>query len=544
MTLLFGAILVAYLPAMDGTFIWDDEAHVIRPDLRSLHGLWRIWFEVGATQQYYPLLHSAFWFEHRFWGDAPAGYHVVNALQHAFAVCLLLAVLRRLQIPGALLAAAIFALHPVHAESVAWIAEQKNTLSAVFYLSAMLAYLRFDEEREMLPYALASTFFTLALLTKTVTASLPAALLVIFWWQRGRVSWRRDVMPLLPWFAMGAAAGLFTAWVERRLIGAEGPPFELTLLQRCLLAGRVIWFYAGKLFWPMDLMLIYPRWAVDPAVWWHYLFAVGGIVVVSAAWLIRRRWRGPLATLLFFVGSLFPVLGFFNVFPFIFSFVANHFQYLSSLGIIVGASAGIALTLARMPKWARWAGQALCIAMLGVLGALTWQQSRTYRDPQTLYATTLNKNPECWMCRNNLGILLANMGQPWAAIEQFESVLSIKPDDAFAHNNLGKMRFQAGQVSVAVDHFEQAVRLKPNNALFHTNLGSVLVEAGRLAEAVDHYQQAVKLKPQFDHAHYMLGNALLLMDRVSEAREQYEWVLRINPNHPQARSRLSQLRAR
>src|SRR5262245_8765305 len=542
--LLFGAILVAYLPAMDGTFIWDDEAHVTRPDLRSLHGLWRIWFEVGATQQYYPLLHSAFWFEHRLWGDAPAGYHVVNVLQHAFAVCLLLAVLRRLQIPGALLAAAIFALHPVHTESVAWIAEQKNTLSAVFYLSAMLAYLRFDEERGMPPYALASTFFALALLTKTVTASLPAALLVIFWWQRGRVSWPRDVMPLLPWFAMGAAAGLFTAWVERTLIGAQGPPFELTLLQRCLLAGRVIWFYAGKLFWPVDLMLIYPRWAVDPAVWWHYLFAVGGIVVVSAAWLIRRRWRGPLAALLFYIGSLFPVLGFFNVFPFVFSFVANHFQYLSSLGIIVGASAGIALTLERVPKWARWAGRAPCIAMLGVLVALTWQQSRTYRDPQTLYATTLNKNPECWMCRNNLGILLDNMGQPYAAIEQFESVLSIKPDDAFTHNNLGKVRFQAGQVSAAVDHLEQAVRLKPNNALFHTNLGSVLIEAGRLAEAVDHLQQAVKLKPQLDHAHYMLGNALLLMDRVSEAREQYEWVLRINPNHPQARSKLSQLRAR
>jgi len=339
----------------------------------------------------------------------------------------------------------------------------------------MLAYLRFDEERGMPPYALASTFFALALLTKTVTASLPAALLVIFWWQRGRLSWQRDVMPLLPWFVVGAPAGLFTAWVERTLIGAEGVPFELTLLQRCLLAGRVIWFYAGKLFWPMDLMFIYPRWAVDPAVWWHYLFAVGGIVVISAAWLIRHRWRGPLATLLFFVGSLFPILGFFNVFPFMFSFVTNHFQYLSSLGIIVGASAGITRTLERIPKWARWAGQALCIAMLGVLVALTWQQSRTYRDPQTLYATTLDKNPECWMCRNNLGILLDNMGQPWAAIEQFESVLRIKPDDAFAHNNLGKMRFQAGQLSVAVDHFEQAVRLKPNNALLHTNLGSVLV---------------------------------------------------------------------
>src|SRR5215467_4647730 len=184
--LLAGAILFAYLPALQGSFLWDDEAHVTRPDLRSLRGLGRIWFDVGATQQYYPLLHSAFWFEHRLWGDATVGYHIVTVLLHAFAVCLLLQVLRRLKVPGAALAAAIFALHPVHVESVAWIAEQKNTLSAVFYLMAMLAYLRFDEERDMPSYSLASTFFGLALLTKTVTATLPAALLVIFWWRRGR----------------------------------------------------------------------------------------------------------------------------------------------------------------------------------------------------------------------------------------------------------------------------------------------------------------------------------------------------------------------
>src|SRR5215468_2488475 len=153
-TLLICAIIVAYLPAMDGSFIWDDDAHVTRPDLRSFHGLLRIWLELGATQQYYPLLHSAFWFEHRLWGDATIAYHIINLLLHAFAACLLLQVLRRLKIPGAGLAAAIFALHPVHAESVAWITEQKNTLSAVFYLSAMLAYLHFDEERDTPSYVL------------------------------------------------------------------------------------------------------------------------------------------------------------------------------------------------------------------------------------------------------------------------------------------------------------------------------------------------------------------------------------------------------
>src|SRR5262249_22334684 len=352
------------------------------------------------------------------------------------------------------------------------------------------------------------------------------------------------VAPLLPWFAASVTGGMLTAWVERRLIGAEGAPFELTLLQRCLLAGRVMWFYLCKLFWPVDLLFIYPRWTVNPAVWWQYLFSVGAIALVSAAWLMRRQSRGPLAALLFFIGSLFPVLGFFNVFPFIFSFVADHFQYLSSLGIIVAISAVISLSLARMPRRPRRAGQALCIMLLAVLGLSTWLRSQTYRDPQTLYQTTLDKNPDCWMCRNNLGILLSDGGEPEAAIEQFEATLRLKPDDAFAHNNLGKMLFQAGQLSAAADHFEQAVKQKPKSALLHMNLGSVLLATGRLSEAVDHYQQAVRLRPTFVEARYRLGTALVLMDKLPEAKEQYEWVLRINPDHAQARSRLAELRTR
>ena len=220
---------IAYLPAMRGGFIWDDDAHVTRPELRSAHGLYRIWFDVGATQQYYPLLHSAFWLEQKLWGDDPLGYHLVNVLLHCGVVCLVYVVLRRLEMPGALLAAAIFAVHPVEVESVAWITEQKNTLSAVFYLGAMLAYLRFDEARKASSYWLAIALFALGLATKTVTATLPAALLVIFWWQRGKLSWRSDVRPLVPFFVLGAVAGVFTAWVERKLIGARGPSSSFRL---------------------------------------------------------------------------------------------------------------------------------------------------------------------------------------------------------------------------------------------------------------------------------------------------------------------------
>jgi hypothetical protein len=248
--LLFCATLIAYWPSLNGGLIWDDDGHLTKLDLQSLHGLWRIWFELGATQQYYPLLHSLFWIEHRLWGDAVLGYHLVNVTLHAIAACLLVAVLKRLELKGAWLAGFIFALHPVSVETAAWISEQKNTLSAVFYFASALVYLRFDQTRERSKYLLASALFVLALLSKTVTATLPAALLVVFWWKRGTLSWKRDVFPVLPWLSFGAAAGLFTSWVERTFIGAQGADFALTLTERILLAGRALWFYAGKLICP------------------------------------------------------------------------------------------------------------------------------------------------------------------------------------------------------------------------------------------------------------------------------------------------------
>jgi hypothetical protein len=361
LALLVAGILVAYQPSINGGLLWDDDAHITRPELQSLGGLYRIWFELGATQQYYPLLHSAFWLEHKLWGDAVVGYHLANILEHSLAVVLVYLILQRLEVPGALLAAGIFGLHPVMVESVAWISEQKNTLSAVFYLSAMLAYLKrgsgkavgggapseFGRDKY---YWLSLFLFVLGLLTKTVTATLPAALLVIFWWQRGTLSWRRDVLPLVPFFALGAVAGIATAWVERRLIGAEGVEFDLSLIDRGLLAGRVILFYLSKLFWPGNLMFIYPHWSIDADQWWLWVFPIATLTVTAVLWAVRKRWRGPLAGWMFFCGTLFPVLGFLNVYPFRYSYVADHFQYLASLGIIVPVAAALTLTCERLTR--------------------------------------------------------------------------------------------------------------------------------------------------------------------------------------------------
>ena len=387
-------------------------------------------------------------------------------------------ILRRLEIPGAFLAAAIFALHPVHVESVAWITELKNTLSAVFYLGSAMVYLRFDQQRRTPLYLWALGLFVLGLLSKTVTATLPAALLVIFWWQRGRLSWRKDVLPLLPFFLLGAVAGIFTAWVERTLIGAQGSAFAIPALERILIAGKAIWFYLGKLFWPANLIFIYPRWETSQAAAWQYLFPVAAFALVVALWALRRRWRGPLAGLLFFVGTLFPVLGFFNVYPFIYSFVADHFQYLASLGIITLVAAGIAMLLKRLQLWRRPAGYAICVLLLVTLATLTWRQSRMYTDIETLYTTTIDLNPTCWMAYNNRGIIYKGLGNYRQAIEDYNRAIEIKPDFAEAYNNRGNAYNGLGNYRQAIEDYNRAIEIKPDFAEAYYNRGVVYLNQG------------------------------------------------------------------
>jgi hypothetical protein len=354
LALILAVTFAVYYPAMSGAFIWDDDTFVTKPELRSLHGLWRIWFEPRATLQYYPLLYSAFWLEHRLWGDAPFGYHLVNLFLHLLIVTTIYAVLRKLEIPGALLAAGIFALHPVHAETVAWISEQKNTLSGVFYISALLAYLHFDARartqtrKPWLLYSLALGLFLLSILSKSVTATLPAALLLIFWWKRGHLNGRQDVLPLVPFFVFGISVGLFTAYAEHNWVGAAGGIYDLSVVQRVMVAPRIVLFYLGKLLLPVHLAFSYPHWDINPWDWTQWLYPFVALAILVSLWALRHRSRAPLAAFLFFVGTLFPVLGFFNVFPFVYSYVADHFQYLASLGIIVLTASGITIALNRL----------------------------------------------------------------------------------------------------------------------------------------------------------------------------------------------------
>ena len=569
---LFMATVIAYSPALEGGMLWDDSSHVTAPKLQSLHGLWRIWSELGATQQYYPFLHSAFWLEFRVWGESVLGYHLVNVFLHALAACLVVCVARSLSLPGAWFAGFVFALHPVSVEAVAWISEQKSTLSTVFSLSAFLTYLRFRESQRSRTYFAALGLFVLALLSKSVTATLPAVLLVVFWWQQGRLDWRRDVRPLLPWFAIAIPMGIFTAWVERTYIGAVGSDFNLTFVQRILLAGRALWFYALKILFPGALAFSYPRWNLDPAAWWQWLYPAGIVAIAAVLLIAARRTRGPLASFLIFAGTLVPVLGFLNVLPFRYAWVADHFQYLASLGLIVPLAAFATTEVRRLAPAQSFA---IASAVVALLGILTFRQSANYRDEETLYQSSLAVNPASWLMHNNLGIVLEskpgrlndaiaefqaalklnpiysaqahfNLADAYAkldppdvtrALAEYRTGLQIEPNYVEAHTNMGTLLAGIpGRSGEAIAEFQKVVQLQPGMAQAHANLGNVLAQApGRLPEAVVEFETAVQLDPGIAELHCNLGNALLEMSgRLPDAIAHFQDAISIRPDFVEA----------
>jgi len=562
--------MLAYHPAWHGGVLWDDEAHIGGPELRTLDGLRRIWFVPRTTQQYYPLLHTSYWLQQKLWGDSITGYHIVNLLLHIGCVVLVLRIVRFLRIPGAELAATIFALHPVNVETVAWIAERKNTLSGVFALAATLWYLRFDENRSRRTYALALGLFLLGLLSKTAIVTLPLALLVIFWWKRGAISWRHDVVPLIPFFFFSAAAGLMTRWVEYGNIGYRARMLDLSLLDRCLIAGRAFWFYLWKLLWPSNLMFVYPRWEINATVWWQYIFPLAALGFLALLWSLRRWSRAPLAGVLVYIVLLLPSLGFANIYFFLYSFVADHWQYLACLGIITPCASGIVLLATRLKSGYAWLEPGVTLVIGGVLFLLTWQQSRMYNNAETLYRTTIAHNPACWLAYDHLvdilyqanripeamnlfkdelrikpavahyslGNALLRKGRTSEAIDQFTEALRINPDYAEAHNNLGYALLVTGRTSAAIEQCREALQIDPTYAHAHNNLGNALAQTGRASEAIEHYKQTLRMNPNSADAHSDLGAALALMGRISEAIEELKAAVRINPNNIDARNNL------
>jgi tetratricopeptide (TPR) repeat protein len=468
--------LIAYGPAQRAGFIWDDDQYLTsNPLLTAPDGLRRIWFSLDSPSQYFPLTYTTFYLERSFWGLNPAGYHLVNVLLHAANAVLVWRVLKRLRIPGAWLAAAIFALHPVQVESVAWITERKNVLMGFFFLLTLWGWIKFIDEqtrRSWRFYFLALAMCALALSAKTTACTLPAALLLILWLKKMPID-RRRLAQVAPFVVMGIGMGLVTVWWERYHQGTQGKLFEMGPIERLLIASRALWFYLGKLLWPANLAFSYPRWDVsvsDPRAYgWVAATVALGVVI----WRLRR-WTGRSVEVAaaFFAATLCPVLGFIMLYTFMYSFVADHYQYLACIGPIALAAAGLKIGLARAAS-----GKSLVVlsaVLLMTLGSLTWKQCGMYSDLGTLWQTTLCRYPNCWLAQGNLGKLLLQRKQLPEAIVHFQKALQLDPNDEGLHQYLGICYFQLGRNSEAITQFQEGLRIKPADEGILNNLAWIL----------------------------------------------------------------------
>jgi tetratricopeptide (TPR) repeat protein len=540
--LLVALTFIAYVPALRGGFIWDDDDYVTNnPNLHSLRGLMDIWATPRTSPQYYPLTFTTFWVEQQLWGMRPLGYHVDNVLLHAVAALLLWRLLVSLEVPGAFLAAMIFALHPVHVESAAWISERKNVLSAVFYFGAAAAWFRAWPEPPPInsrSYWMAVVFFICALFSKTVTCTLPVALLLVIWWKKGRLT-RYDVFPMIPMFLLGIAAAVSTAYLEVSHVAAVGPEWDWPIVDRILIAGRVIWFYAMKLALPFNLSFIYPKWRIDSGIAWQWAFPLAAALAVVVLWIKRSQWgRGPFVAAAIFILTLTPALGFFAVYPMRYSYVADHFQYHASAALITLIAVGLYRILRALPEPARIG------AVAAPLLVLTLMRAAVFRDSEVLWRDTHAKNPNSWMVHLNLARILAERGKDDEAQNHFELQLAFEPNLPETHWNMGVNLMHRGQLDAAMQEYDRALARDGRFPQAYFGRGNVYLEKGDLDAAAHEYKRAIELKPDYAEACFNLGLVLERQGDPYGAMGQYRRAIAQRPNYAKALNQLGQLLAR
>lgn len=521
--------VIAHGISLRNGFVWDDDDHfTANPAMTQPGGLTKIWTSLSVSR-YYPLTLTTFWLERHLWGLNPVPYHAVNILLHALNAILVWLILRQLKLFAPWTVAALWAVHPVTVESVAWITELKNTQSGVFFFLSLLLYLRIAEAPSRAGSLAALACGLAAMLSKPSTVVLPAVVILCDWWRQGRwsaASWRR-VAPLL---VFGLAMSVLAIVEQRHTIDAKGTSdWDLSFFQRVTLAAQAVWFYAGKVFRPDQLSFIYPRWDLRAATPAHWL-AVGGIVWMAGWlwWFRQRDWtRGLFFGLACFCIALLPVLGFFDIYYFRFSYVADHFQYLASAALIALAVGG---SVRVFPRAIHGLGPPVAGLLILVLGIGTGRQSLVYRDAETLWRDTLEKNPGAWLAHGELGVILGQEGHLDEAVDHYQRALVIKPDYAEAQYNLGLALLFSGKTEEGITAFQRAVEIYPGYADAHCNLGAALARAGRFPEAIVHYQAALRIKPDFAEAHYNLGNTLTRVHREPEAIQEWQAAVRWKPD--------------
>ena len=583
------AVLISYLPALRADFVWDDEMLVTRnPLLQNLSGLAEIW-SGGRTADYFPLTNTVFWIEHHIFGQNAAGYHAVNVLLQLLNGLLVWLVLRHLDIPGAWLAGLIFGIHPVHVESVAWISELKNVLSLFFALLSFFCFLEIDRTRLLkanTAYFVSLLFFVLALLAKTQVVFLPVVLMLCQWWsdrplpkEKKIVSFRRQLIRISPFFLVAVTLGLVTIWFQNRGIGAEAI-FLGGFGRRLVNAGMAVWWYMGKLFVPVDLMAIYPRWrfSTPHVIEWLPVVALAGVFAVLWCWR-KRGTRGAFFALACFVVALSPVLGFVRM-AFVRSgtIVADHCQYFADISLIAAFSASVAFLWVKQWQRVRIAMILVLLPVLCAMGGYTWNRADVFRNEATLWRDTLAKNPNAWQAHARLGQLFFKQERYAEAAREFERTVELKPELAEHHNMLGLADCRLGRFEEGIAQYREALRLKEaisiaadnaSIATIRTNLANALgITANNLVgktrtfstgtsdfdgetgeamrrydEAIAQYEKALELEPQQPAIHRNLGILLASLGRYSEAAVHLRAALKIVPNEPFARETLDEIEA-
>lgn len=547
MFLIVLACLAVYIPAMRGGFIWDDNVYVQNnPMLSSGNGLRKIWFSFDQPSQYFPMVYTSFRFEYALWEVDPLGYHITNIVLHAINALLLWWVLRCLSIPGAWLAAAIFALHPVHVESVAWITERKNVLMAFFSFLSLLAWMRFADRshRSQLAwpiYVLSLLLYIMALLSKTTACTLPAALVLLLWLKNISIDIKRWLQ-ITPYVLVGLAIGILTVWYEHHHQGTAMLKLGMNPIERMLIAGRALWFYVGKLAWPVNLAFSYPYWKIDVTDPLQYGWLLACLFVACGMWRWRDKLgRAPIAAITFFVATLLPMLGFFSLFTFFYAYVADHYQYVASIGPIAMIAGAGYRTADRFGVWVKGVAIIIAAFVLMTLGILTWRQAHIYRDLETLWRDTLKKNPKSWMAHTNLGNVLLSQKEFDEAISHYRRALRFKPDNARAHSGWGCALESQDKIDEAISHFNQALRIKPDWYVPYYNLGRIFRSQGRINEAINKWERSLQLRPDHAKAHFSMGLAMVELGKFDEAIKHFKEALRIRPGLPAVHNELAEV---
>ena len=543
------AIFLAYQPVWHAGFIWDDDGRITaNPCVVGPLGLKEIWTTSAAD--ICPLVETSFWAEHALWGLAPLPYHLVNVLLHAACALLLWQILKRLRVPGAWLGAALWALHPVQVETVAWVTEMKNTQSGLFYLLTIFFFIRHleaeaaGERAQRRNYALTLVCAALAMASKSTAVVLPMILGLCAWWVKGRFRWR-DVPQLAPIAVMALFPAALTLWTQKRP-GLD--PYELQFVrsfpERLATSGDAVWFYLGKLVWPHPLIFIYPRWKIDPSSAVSYLPSLAVIALLLVLWRQRETAARPyFFAFAYFVGALLPVLGFIDGFFWRYSLVGDHFQYLAAMGpLALGGAALAKCANFILPGKARLQALA-CTALLLVLGSLSWERAWVYVNEKMLWSDTIEQNPDCWMADNNLGLILMQEGRADDAITHFQTTLELNPGFARAHYNLGNALLQKGQVDDALVEYQKSIATDPDFPSAHFDLGLCFSRKGRIDEAIAEFRKTIALNPAHGKAHYNLGTALLQEGRLDEAIVQFQECLQLEPGERNAMEKLAQAQA-